>query len=102
MANRRPLRGAFIIPPPQGAVTDSYFGEHRTFSGLLMNKMRGDRGLNYGDYAYIESFIQDGGSRFPVPNIPRRQQFSASGSGPSHIRMPISLCVRRYESSTSS
>ena len=22
MANRRPLRGAFIIPPPQGAVTD--------------------------------------------------------------------------------
>ena len=24
MANRRPLRGAFIIPPPQGAVTDFY------------------------------------------------------------------------------
>ena len=22
MVNRRPLRGAFIIPPPQGAVTD--------------------------------------------------------------------------------
>ena len=22
MANRRPLRGAFLIPPPQGAVTD--------------------------------------------------------------------------------
>ena len=56
-------------------VATSYFGEHRTFNGLLMNKMRGDRGLNYGDYAYIENFIQDGGSRFPVPNIPRRQQF---------------------------
>ena len=56
-------------------VASSYFGEHRTFNGLLMNKMRGDRGLNYGDYAYIESFVQDGGSRFPVPNIPRRQQF---------------------------
>ena len=56
-------------------VANSYFGEHRTFSGLLMNKMRGDRGLNYGDYAYIERFIQDGESRFPVPNIPRRQQF---------------------------
>ena len=25
MANRRPLRGAFLIPPPQGAVTDSDF-----------------------------------------------------------------------------
>ena len=56
-------------------VANSYFGEHRTFNGLLMNKMRGQRGLNYGDYSYIENFIQDGGSRLPVPNIPRRQQF---------------------------
>ena len=56
-------------------VANSYFGEHRTFNGLLMNKMRGDRGLNYGDYSYIESFVQDGGSRFPITNIPRRQQF---------------------------
>jgi len=56
-------------------VANSYLGEHRTFNGRLMNKMRGDRGLNYGDYSYIENFIQDGGSTFPVPNIPRRQQF---------------------------
>ncbi len=56
-------------------VANSYFGEHRTFNGLLMNKMRGQRGLNYGDYSYIEHFAQDGGSRLPVPNIPRRQQF---------------------------
>ncbi len=56
-------------------VANSYFGEHRTFNGLLMNKMRGDRGLNYGDYSYAENFIQDGGSRFPIPNIARRQQF---------------------------
>ena len=56
-------------------VANSYFGEHRTFNGLLMNVMRGRRGLNYGDYSYIENFIQAGGSRMPVPNIPRRQQF---------------------------
>src|SRR2546426_6177301 len=56
-------------------VANSYLGEHRTFNGRLMNKMRGDRGLNYGDYSYIENFIQDGGSNFPLPNIPRRQQF---------------------------
>lgn len=56
-------------------VANSYFGEHRTFNGVLMNKMRGARGLNYGDYSYIENFIQAGGSRFPVPNVPRRQQF---------------------------
>jgi zinc protease len=56
-------------------VANSYLGEHRTFNGVLMNNMRGKRGLNYGDYSYIESFIQEGGSTFPVPNIPRRQQF---------------------------
>ena len=53
----------------------SYLGEHRTFNGLLMNRMRGDRGLNYGDYAYAEHFRQDGGSTFILPNIPRRQQY---------------------------
>lgn len=55
-------------------VANSYLGEHRTFNGVLMNQLRGVRGLNYGDYSYIENFIQDGGSTFPVPNIPRRQQ----------------------------
>jgi zinc protease len=56
-------------------VVNSYFGEHRTFNGVLMNKIRGDRGINYGDYSYIENFIQEGGSRFFIPNIPRRQQY---------------------------
>jgi zinc protease len=55
-------------------VARSYLGEHRTFNGVLMNQMRGLRGLNYGDYAYIESFLQEGGSTFPLPNVPRRQQ----------------------------
>lgn len=56
-------------------IANSYLGEHRTFNGVLMNKMRGDRGLNYGDYSYIENFIQEGGSTFPIPNSPRQQQF---------------------------
>ncbi|MDD5542505.1 MAG: pitrilysin family protein [Acidobacteriia bacterium] len=56
-------------------VAASYLGEHRTQNGVLFNYIRGLRGLNYGDYAYIENFIQDGGSTFPVPNIARRQQF---------------------------
>jgi zinc protease len=55
-------------------VARSYLGEHRTFNGVLMNQLRSARGLNYGDYAYIENFIQEGGSTFPLPNIPRRQQ----------------------------
>jgi zinc protease len=55
-------------------VARSYLGEHRTFNGILMTHLRGARGLNYGDYAYIENFIQDGWSTFPLPNIARRQQ----------------------------
>ena len=55
-------------------VARSYLGEHRTFNGVLMQHMRGLRGLNYGDYAYVENFIQEGGSTFPLPNVGRRQQ----------------------------
>jgi zinc protease len=55
-------------------VANSAFGEHRTFNGRLQNRMRAARGLNYGNYSYIENFLQDGGSTFPLPNTPRRQQ----------------------------
>ena len=59
---------------PALLVANSWLGEHRTFNGRLMNVMRAARGLNYGDYSYIETFIQEGGSTFPLTNIPRRQQ----------------------------
>lgn len=55
-------------------VANTYLGDHRTFNGKLMQDLRGKRGLNYGDYSYIEDFIQDGHSVFPVPNNPRQQQ----------------------------
>jgi zinc protease len=57
------------------AVANSYLGEHRTFNGKLMQDLRGKRGLNYGDYSYIEDFIQDGRSTFPIPDNPRRQAY---------------------------
>jgi len=57
------------------AVANSYLGEHRTFNGKLMKDLRGKRGLNYGDYSYIEDFIQEGQSTFAIPNNPRRQQY---------------------------
>ena len=57
------------------AVANSYLGEHRTFNGKLMQDLRGKRGLNYGDYSYIEDFIQQGQSTFPIPNNPRRQAY---------------------------
>lgn len=56
-------------------IANSFLGEHRTFNGRLMNRMREVRGLNYGDYSYIEHFVQDGGSTFPLPNYTRSQQY---------------------------
>src|SRR5262249_54582064 len=55
-------------------VARSYLGEHRTFNGVLMIRLREIRGLNYGNYAYVENFIQDSWTTFPLPNITRRQQ----------------------------
>jgi zinc protease len=43
-------------------VARSAFGEHRQFHGRLMQRLREARGLNYGDYAYIEHFEQEGGA----------------------------------------
>ncbi|MBS2025387.1 MAG: insulinase family protein [Deltaproteobacteria bacterium] len=43
------------------SVARSAFGEHRQFNGRLMQRIRELRGLNYGDYAYIEHYQQQGG-----------------------------------------
>ncbi len=52
----------------------SHLGEHRQFNGVLFNELREKRGLNYGDYAYAENFIQQPGTTYTLPNIPRAQQ----------------------------
>ncbi len=56
-------------------VACSHLGEHRTFNGKLMQDLRGKRGLNYGDYAYIEDFIEDDETVFAQPNNPRPTQY---------------------------
>jgi zinc protease len=56
-------------------VANSYLGEHRTFHGRLMQQLRGLRGLNYGDYSYIEHWHVPPYTSTPTPNVPRRQQF---------------------------
>lgn len=43
------------------SIARSAFGEHRQMNGRLMNRLREQRGLNYGDYAYLENFHQAGG-----------------------------------------
>jgi zinc protease len=78
-------------------LANSYFGEHRTFNGVLMNAMRSKRGLNYGDYSYVENFVQDGGSTFPLPNTPRRAQAFTiwiRPVAPAHAHFAIRQAVR--------
>ena len=55
-------------------VAGSALGEHRQFNGRLMRELRMKRGLNYGDYAYVEHFSQEGWGSYPRTNIGRRQQ----------------------------
>ncbi|MEZ5463685.1 MAG: insulinase family protein [Lysobacteraceae bacterium] len=49
----------------------SYLGEHRNSSGLLYNRIREARGMNYGDYAYIEYFPAGMYRMKPQPNYAR-------------------------------
>jgi zinc protease len=56
-------------------VANSFLGEHRTFHGRLMQQLRGARGLNYGDYSYIEFYANPPFTSNPTPNVPRRQQY---------------------------
>jgi zinc protease len=56
-------------------VANSYLGEHRTMYGRLMNQLRSVRGLNYGDYSYIEYWFYPPGTDYPTANVPRRQQY---------------------------
>lgn len=55
-------------------VANSWLGEHRNSSSHLFQVMREARGLNYGDYSYIEWFPQGGASAFPRPNVGRQRQ----------------------------
>jgi zinc protease len=52
----------------------SWFGEHRASHGQLFQRLREVRGLNYGDYAYIEAFPRGMYQFFPDPNLGRRAQ----------------------------
>ena len=56
------------------ALANSWLGEHRNSSSHLYQVIRETRGLNYGDYSYIEHFPNGGRRQFPPPNVARRQQ----------------------------
>jgi len=59
---------------PALAVVASYFGQHRSENSYLYQRLREIRGLNYGDYAYIEYFPRGMFQFQPDPNLGRQQQ----------------------------
>ncbi|MDX1530648.1 MAG: pitrilysin family protein, partial [Rhodothermales bacterium] len=52
----------------------SYFGEHRSSNSYLFQRLREARGMNYGDYAYIEYFPRGMFLQHPDPNLGRQSQ----------------------------
>lgn len=56
------------------AIANSWLGEHRNSSSHLYQVIREERGLNYGDYSYIEYYPNSGGFTVPPQNVARRQQ----------------------------
>ncbi|MGE3075549.1 MAG: M16 family metallopeptidase [Dehalococcoidia bacterium] len=52
----------------------AWLGEHRASNGQLYNRIREIRGMNYGDYAYIEAFPRGMYQFFPDANRARRAQ----------------------------
>jgi zinc protease len=52
----------------------AFLGEHRSSMSHLYQRIRHVRGMNYGDYAYIEAFPRGMYQFFPDPNIGRQAQ----------------------------
>ncbi|MEW5977596.1 MAG: pitrilysin family protein [Acidobacteriota bacterium] len=56
------------------SVARAWLGEHRSSTSHLYQRIREVRGMNYGDYAYIEAFPGGMFQLFPSPNLARRSQ----------------------------
>ncbi|MGH9315530.1 MAG: M16 family metallopeptidase [Thermoanaerobaculia bacterium] len=76
----------------------TWLGEHRSSVSHLYQRIRELRGLNYGDYAYIEAFPRGMFQFFPDPNIARRFQIFEVWIRPVlPANGPIALKIALYE-----
>ena len=55
-------------------IAKTFLGEHRASNAYLYQRIRELRGMNYGDYAYIEAFPRGMFQFFPSPNLGRKAQ----------------------------
>ena len=83
---------------PALKLVQSYFGQHRSSKSYLFQRIRGIRGMNYGDYAYIEYFPRGMFQFKPDPNLARRQQIFQIWIRPVEPQNgPFALRVALYE-----
>ena len=55
-------------------IANSWLGEHRNSSSHLYNVIREERGINYGDYSYMEAYPNGGQRTKPPTGVGRRAQ----------------------------
>jgi len=55
-------------------IANSWLGEHRSSASHLYQVIREARGMNYGDYSYIEAFPQGGRRNVPPNRVGRQRQ----------------------------
>ncbi|HET6204848.1 MAG TPA: pitrilysin family protein [Planctomycetota bacterium] len=56
------------------SIASNWLGVHRNSTGRLYQVLREARGLNYGDYAYVEAFPNGGRRIMPPTGVGRRRQ----------------------------
>jgi zinc protease len=74
----------------------AWLGEHRSSVSHLYERIREIRGMNYGDYAYIEAFPRGMFQFFPDPNLGRRAQIFEVWIRPvvpDHAHMALRIAV---------
>jgi zinc protease len=74
----------------------TWLGEHRSSMSHLYQRIRELRGMNYGDYAYIEAFPRGMFLMLPDPNVARRAQLFEIWIRPvvpAHAHMALRIAI---------
>ena len=72
-------------------IANSHFGEHRNSVGRLYQAIRETRGMNYGNYSYIEAFPAGYATQQPRVNVARGSQLFEVWIRPISLTAPNNL-----------
>jgi zinc protease len=73
---------------------NSWFGEHRESFSHLYQVIRERRGMNYGDYSYVEAYPMGYTTQVPPTNVARRSQLFEIWIRPISLTAPGNLHER--------